>query len=417
MSCRETKANSACTSMAQGVSGLPDREIQSRFHALKREGQKSDVAAPTKDEYLEFLTKQRRLLDGLEEIEPARRRSIATRLDDAFDSVHNGTEPIPDGATFFALREVVVDAQIAADRAYEADLAARLPGMSPEGVDGELAEKWNEKGKIAARLQSATRSLDYIKSRHAKARATGATLHPWDEEELAKAQEYVATQSARLAKAARREDPYSAEFRRRGGWSRYYLVIGSGNGHLHTSMNCSTTYDTTQYAWNPDLSGHSQDEAIEEFGEKCCTVCMPDAPANPKFNGPGRRDRAAQEEKAREKAERAAAKAVKAITHKDGGVLKDSSGYAIKTLRTAEITLVSDSAYIAYLRKNRDDPEWTGRGTLAEHQAHFDSLIQQRERAIFHIEEAIAAKKGITVAEVQAEAAPKIKKKVDKGEW
>jgi hypothetical protein len=94
-----------------------------------------------------------------------------------------------------------------------------------------------------------------------------------------------------------------AEYR----WNRYFLVTNS-NGHVHRGTNCSTCFATTEYAWLIELADCDEDAMIDEFGEKACTVCFPDAPANPKFNGPGRRDREAQDARAAEKAEREAAK-------------------------------------------------------------------------------------------------------------
>jgi hypothetical protein len=64
------------------------------------------------------------------------------------------------------------------------------------------------------------------------------------------------------------------------GWSRFFVVTSS-NGHIHSSMHCSTCYPTTTYGWLPNLSGKSQDEAIKHFGpaaEALCSVCFPDAP-------------------------------------------------------------------------------------------------------------------------------------------
>ena len=52
---------------------------------------------------------------------------------------------------------------------------------------------------------------------------------------------------------------------------------------------------------------------IAEFGEKACTVCFPAAPANPHFNGPGRRDREALAARQAEKDARQAAKDAKRL--------------------------------------------------------------------------------------------------------
>lgn len=76
------------------------------------------------------------------------------------------------------------------------------------------------------------------------------------------------------------ERPAYDEFRRRGGWSRYYLVTAS-NGHVHLGTTCSTCFPDTSYAWLPDLSGLGEDALIEKHGWRICTVCFPNAPVCP----------------------------------------------------------------------------------------------------------------------------------------
>jgi hypothetical protein len=61
------------------------------------------------------------------------------------------------------------------------------------------------------------------------------------------------------------------------GWSRFWLVTNTG-GHIHSSLNCSTTRPTTSWAWLTELAGRTEDEAVEEYGAILCTVCYPSAP-------------------------------------------------------------------------------------------------------------------------------------------
>jgi hypothetical protein len=136
-------------------------------------------------------------------------------------------------------------------------------------------------------------------------------------------------------------EPLTDEFTNRGGWSRFYLVT-NGNGHVHRSTHCTTCYMNTSYAWLPELSGKSEDEAVEEFGEKMCTVCFPSAPANPAFRGPGRRDREALAAKAAEKDAKLAAKLEKAILP-DGSELRLAGLVSNpKTLIAAQRTLAAE---------------------------------------------------------------------------
>ncbi|MFY1595540.1 hypothetical protein [Micromonospora sp. WMMD737] len=78
-------------------------------------------------------------------------------------------------------------------------------------------------------------------------------------------------------------DILDAEFARRGGWSRFFTVK-QHNGHIHSSMSCSTCNRgryRTEFGWNPELSGMSMAEAITHFDRyayRLCTVCFPAAP-------------------------------------------------------------------------------------------------------------------------------------------
>lgn len=120
-------------------------------------------------------------------------------------------------------------------------------------------------------------------------------------------------------------DPYEAEYIRRGRWSRYFLVQNN-NGHVHRGMHCSTCFMTTQYAWLIDLADCDEAAMIEEWGEKACTVCFPDAPANPAYSRPSKRDQAEQAARQAEKAAKAAAKDAKAIVDVDGQPLRTEYG-------------------------------------------------------------------------------------------
>jgi hypothetical protein len=70
------------------------------------------------------------------------------------------------------------------------------------------------------------------------------------------------------------------EFRARGGWPRYFLVISS-IGHIHSSTACSTCRRTTGFGWMPEHSGLTEAQAIAKLDKRAdalCSVCFPDAP-------------------------------------------------------------------------------------------------------------------------------------------
>jgi hypothetical protein len=106
-------------------------------------------------------------------------------------------------------------------------------------------------------------------------------------------------------------------------WNRYFLVTNS-NGHVHRNQSCSTCFATTEYAWLVELADCDEAAMVAEFGEKACTVCFPDAPANPAFHAPGRRDQAAIDARQAEKAARQAVKDAKRLA--DDQVFRTADG-------------------------------------------------------------------------------------------
>jgi len=111
-----------------------------------------------------------------------------------------------------------------------------------------------------------------------------------------------------LKRSARRFDE---EYERRGGWTRAFLVSNS-NGHVHSSMSCSTCRPSTQYHWITEMSDHAEEEIVEKAGERACTVCFPSAPVEvlsrpTQFFTPD--EQAAQEAKAAREAKKAEKKA------------------------------------------------------------------------------------------------------------
>jgi hypothetical protein len=98
----------------------------------------------------------------------------------------------------------------------------------------------------------------------------------WHAKRAAKALEEftVALEAVRANAAAQQPlaDEYAVEH-----WSRFFLVQNTG-GHIHSSMQCSTTFPTTQWAWLPSLSGLGEDAAVEQEGPRLCSACFPSAP-------------------------------------------------------------------------------------------------------------------------------------------
>lgn len=69
-----------------------------------------------------------------------------------------------------------------------------------------------------------------------------------------------------------------AEFSRRDGWNRYFLVVSS-IGHVHIDRSCSSCHaGRTEFAWLPGASGQDGAGLIAMFGAKVCSICFPEAP-------------------------------------------------------------------------------------------------------------------------------------------
>lgn len=143
--------------------------------------------------------------------------------------------------------------------------------------------------------------------------------------------------------------PLHAEYDRRGGWTRAYLV-DNADGHVHNTTACPTWNKgnyATRYHWLTELSGKPETEIVELAGERACTMCYPTAPVDvlkrpSKLEGPAQAAaREAAVKRAEEKAARDAAKAAKAINNPDGSPLRGKYG-VINTERTAWTELVDD---------------------------------------------------------------------------
>lgn len=175
-----------------------------------------------------------------------------------------------------------------------------LSTQTPAEVDTALVPHLLEAAKQHARWENACRILDDPRLLN----------YQRSDAECRQAQARDALDAAETAAA-----PYEAEFRARP-WSRFFLVTND-NGHVHRERSCSTCFPRTQYAWLPHISGATEEEMVEQYGEMACTVCFPSAPAMKGFgDGTSVVARATATEKAErqaEKAAKAAAKLAKAI--------------------------------------------------------------------------------------------------------
>jgi hypothetical protein len=125
-------------------------------------------------------------------------------------------------------------------------------------------------------------------------------------------------------------------------WTRAFLVVNN-NGHVHSSLDCSTCFSTTRYQWLIQYSNDDENTIVEDAGQDACTICYPSAPAET-LNRPSRIVTADKVAKAEAKAERDAKKAARVAKEKanaptaSGTVLTYKEGKwtcEIKTERSA----------------------------------------------------------------------------------
>lgn len=141
-----------------------------------------------------------------------------------------------------------------------------LQAMTPVEIDSSLAETGNQ---VSAKEESIRRLRLRAENVSSDSSASAA-----QKVEFAAA---IADLEAALVPLVERIELFDAEFARRGGWTRYYVV-----GHLHTSLRCSSFRASTRVGWLPEYSGRDESEMIELAGNLVCTLCVPGAPTEPK---------------------------------------------------------------------------------------------------------------------------------------
>lgn len=144
--------------------------------------------------------------------------------------------------------------------------------QTPVEIDTELSRIWEAEDRLRHHFAHSFKVLDEWDVSARRNHFRGDKQHYIDQ---------VAKLEAKIAVCRAEAEPFEAEFARRGGWRRFFLVTNQ-NGHIHTSMNCTTCFHDTQYAWLPGYSAMTDEEIVGLEAYRCCTVCMPVAPAEQK---------------------------------------------------------------------------------------------------------------------------------------
>lgn len=203
-----------------------------------------------------------------------------------------------------------------------------LSRWTPSAIDTVLADIWGRQQRIQ-------HSRDATRKRSNRYLDQGYGLGSPQVRDAEALQESYEIELAELENEA---FPYEAEYATRG-WRRFFLVTNQ-NGHIHTSMSCSTCFHDTQFAWLPEYSGLTDEEIVAKEAYRACTVCLPIAPAEQKaarerYTREQREARRAEKEakanekllKAAQRAEKFLAKVEKVVAETFGGNYPCDAGW------------------------------------------------------------------------------------------
>lgn len=119
MSCRSTHLSSAITSLVNYYNpNTTDKKVQVLFHSLKREGK--EAVAPTEKEYFEAIDKILFRLRNNSLLSEAKQSRVIRRLEEAY------FDPIPDGATWYAINNILSQSSVEMQKARIAHLVKNV---------------------------------------------------------------------------------------------------------------------------------------------------------------------------------------------------------------------------------------------------------------------------------------------------
>jgi hypothetical protein len=243
----------------------------------------------------------------------------------------------------------------------------------------ESAEQMRAHSDIEALRRTVGQNRDY-RTQAWSGSLNEAFVRPTNEWAAREHDRFMASYNGHLATLAEIQTamaPLTAVYRANG-WNRFFLVQ---DGHIHSSMNCSTCYVTTRFSWLPELSGLTEADAVEAYGEILCSICFPSAPVA-WCNGRSKASIAAETAKAAEKAERDAKKAAKQLF---------ADGRSIKVPHDRIATIAAAKMW------------------LTESQTWRDGHLSYPAEAIAEVADALADRLGITAEQVMSDAVRRAK--------
>ena len=202
---------------------------------------------------------------------------------------------------------------------------------TPVEIDTELARIYNDRAEQIAKADRSARQIQSYEN--------STYNHGQYADAIANNRKAIEAAQVEIDRLTIEALPLEAEYAARR-WTRYFLVDNT-NGHVHSSMNCSTCFRTTQYAWLVQHSGMAADDLVELAGEEACTICFPNAPVatlnRPSLLTTPEREAAAKarEERAAKKAIADAKKAANSITNPDGSTIRFGKWDTVTTVSAA----------------------------------------------------------------------------------
>lgn len=274
-----------------------------------------------------------------------------------------------------------------------------LRDATPAEIDDAIARLYHEAARAEGRVVHLSELI---------AKVQRPTAYAYRPEVIAAAEKAAAELPAAQAKVLELYElarPFEAEYTRRGGWSRYYLIT---DGHLHYDVSgsrCSRTPNSDHY-WVTQLSGKSEADAIEAAGERICTICFPSAPVlaltrSSRLHTPTEYEReAARVEREKVRRGKVAKARAAAIRDVDGEDLLDRSGHRLATERAAVTEYRDVAADLVYYRDRcAHDRNRGAHQSREEHEATRQEMLTIYTLAEARLVAALAAKHGVSIEE------------------
>ena len=211
-------------------------------------------------------------------------------------------------------------------------------------IDTELSSCYDKRWNLVSNLDSAIDSVKFYEKYY----PTSVEKIQEGIKKIEKIESEIGIVNAEIIKlnAIYNQDP----------WTRAFLVINS-NGHVHSSMDCSTCFATTRYNWLVQYSNDDENTIVEDAGETACTICYPSAPAEV-LNRPSRIVTADKIAKAQAKAEREAKREAKLAKQKADAPTKSGEFlYFTEDRYTTEIRTerTATSEWFTFYRRSQEE--------------------------------------------------------------